>query len=277
MIEVGKYNVLRIDRKTEQGLYLEDEEKNDVLLPNRYIPEDWKLNDSLQVFVYNDSEDRLVATTLSPKINLNEFAVLQVKSISSFGAFADWGLPKDLLIPFSNQHQRLAEGDWVVVYLYLDEKTNRLAGTTKLEQAKKAPLNISEGEEVNLCIGHLSDLGYNVIINQQFIGMLYKNEIFQPVTIGSQLKGFVKKIRGDGKIDVSLQQKGFGNIEPNANKILEQLKNNKGKLTLTDNSSPEEIADRLQMSKKTFKKAVGVLYKQRKIRFADDGIYLLSE
>lgn len=276
MIEIGKYNTLKIDRQAEQGLYLESINNEDVLLPNRYIPEGWKINDQVNVFIYNDSEDRIVATTLKPKIKLNEFAFLQVKSISQFGAFMDWGLPKDLLVPHKNQHRKLAEGEWAIVYMYLDAKTKRLVGTIKTDHIKKNPLVVREGDEVNLLISSKSDLGFNVIINNINFGIIYKNEIFQPLQIGNQLKGYIKKIREDGKIDACLQKQGYKKIEPNAIIILDELKKNNGKLSLTDNSQPNEILTQLQMSKKTFKKAIGGLYKQKKIRIEKDGIYLNS-
>lgn len=274
MIEIGKYNLLRIDRQTDQGLYLESEDGEDVLLPNRYIPSTWKIDEQINVFVYNDSEDRMVATTLTPKIKLNEFALLEIKSISSFGAFADWGLAKDLLIPLNNQHRKLLSGENVVVYMYLDERTNRLVGTTKTSHLEKNPLTVHEGEEVDLLIGSSCDFGFNVIINSIHVGILFDNEIFQPIQTGNHLKGYIKKIRENGKIDVRLRKIGFENIDPFVQKILDTLVLNKGKLLLTDHSRPEEIVTQLEMSKKTFKKAIGNLYKQRKIRIEKDGIYL---
>jgi predicted RNA-binding protein (virulence factor B family) len=274
MIEIGKYNTLRIDRAADQGVYLEDEEGNDVLLPGKYVPDQWDFNDMISVFVYNDSEDRIVATTETPKIQLNGFALLEITGVSRFGAFADWGLQKDLLIPLKNQGRKLEEGDRVVVYMYLDEKTNRLVGTTKFGHLKDNPLSVGTWDEVDLIVANRSDLGWNVIINNMHLGVVYENEVFQPISTGDRLTGYIKKIRDDGKIDVALKKPGYGHVEPNAQKILDVLKENDGQLFLSDNSDPDDIVEKLQMSKKTFKKAIGALFKQRLIRIEKDGIYL---
>jgi predicted RNA-binding protein (virulence factor B family) len=222
-------------------------------LPNRYIPEGIQIADELSVFVYNDSEDRIVATTLAPKITLGKFASLEVVSVTNYGAFLDWGLAKDIFVPFSEQPHKLQVGDQAIVYLYLDKVTIRL---------------------VELLIADSTDIGVNVIINDKYKGILYRNEIFQNVHYGHRVKGYIKKIREDNKIDVSLQKQGYENVKSNEEKIMAKLQENSGFLGLNDYSSPEEITATLEMSKKTFKKAIGALFKQRLIRIEEKGIYL---
>ena len=268
--------MLTMLRRLEQGFYLGNEGSDEsVLLPNRYITADMQIGDTVDVFVYNDSEDRIVATTLTPKITLNKFACLDVISISSHGAFLDWGLAKDLFVPFSEQAIEMKEGESYIVYLYLDKLTNRLAASSKSNHfldKERAPF--SEKEEVELLIAHRSDIGINVIINEKYKGILYENEIFQEVNFGERVKGYIKKIREDNNIDVSLQKSGYENIQPNELKILAKLKEAKGFLALNDYSSPDEIVSALAMSKKVFKKAIGSLFKQRLIRIEEKGIYL---
>jgi uncharacterized protein len=275
MIEIGKYNLLTAGRSSENGFYLKDETGEEVLLPNAYIPDGLNIKDSINVFIYTDSESRMIATTLQPKITLNEFALLQVQHVTKFGTFMNWGLPKDLLVPFSEQPHKLAEGEWHVIYLFLDEKTNRLAGSTDIDSfLDNHSVSFRPGDEVDLMVYDQTAMGFKVIINNKHQGLLFKNEVFQALKIGYQTKGYIKKVREDNKIDVSLHRFGYRNIASNADKILMYLKDNNGFLELTDNSKPEEIVLLLGMSKKTFKKAVGDLYKQRKIRIEKDGIYL---
>jgi len=277
MIEIGKHNRLIVLRNTSVGLYLGDEEGQDILLPIKYIPEGIDINDEIDVFVYRDSEDRLIATTLEPRIQLNGFASLRVKDVNDFGAFLDWGLEKDLMVPYREQTTRMRVGQYQIVYLYVDETTGRLAATNKLDRfLEDESEDLKEGQQVDLLVWTETDLGYNVVINQRYKGLLYKNQIFSVVEPGDEVTGYIKHIREDKKIDVSLQQQGFANIEVNAQVVLDRLKKNKGFLALTDDSSPEEIMDELQMSKKTFKKAIGTLYKQKLILLEDKGISLLS-
>lgn len=275
MITLGEYNLLRIDRILDQGAYLVDEEENDVLLPNKYMAENAEVDDEVEVFVYNDSEDRLIATNLTPKFTLNEFAFLQVKDVNRFGAFLDWGLEKEILVPFSEQNQRMEIDRWYIVRLLLDEKTNRLVASNKLNKFIETDhITVEEGEEVDLLVSEKTDLGYKVIIEDVHQGLVYANEVFRELNVGETLKGYVKNIREDGKIDISLQKQGYGNVEPNAIKILERLKEKEGFLALTDKSQPEDIYAQLEMSKKTFKKAIGGLYKRKLIRMTEEGIYL---
>ncbi len=276
MITLGEYNLLRIDRILDQGAYLVDEEDNDVLLPNKYMAENAKVDDVVEVFVYNDSEDRLIATNLTPKFTLNEFAFLQVKDVNRFGAFMDWGLEKEILVPFSEQNQRMEIDRWYVVRLLLDEKTNRLVASNKLNKFLETDfISVEVDEEVEVIVIERSDLGYTVIINHVHKGLIFANETFRELNVGESQKAYVKNIREDGKIDISLQKQGYVNVEPNAKRILEMLKENEGFLALTDKSQPEDIYSQLHISKKIFKKAIGSLYKSKLIRLEKEGIYLL--
>lgn len=259
----------------EQGFYLGDDSGESVLLPNRYIPEGVSIGDTLNVFIYNDSEDRIIATTLHPKITLNKFACLKVVLVTDHGAFMDWGLAKDIFVPFREQAKKMEEGDTYIVCLYLDEATNRLAASSKINKfLKNETIEVKEKEEAELLIAEITDIGINVIINDRYKGILYQDEIFQTLNYGERVKGYIKKIREDKKIDVSLQKSGYENVLPNEKKILDKLNQNNGFLKLNDYSSPEEIAAVLEMSKKTFKKAIGSLFKQRIIRIEEKGIYL---
>lgn len=277
MIEIGKYNTLKIERDTQVGLYLTDGNE-DILLPNKYVPREFEIGDELIVFVYLDHEERPVATTLEPYIYLNEFALLRVNYTNKFGAFLNWGLEKDLFVPFREQARPMEKGKRYLVYMYLDEKSNRLAASSKINQfLSNETLTVEEVEEVDLIVSHITDMGINVIINEQHKGLMYKDEVYEDLRTGDRVKGFIKMIRPDNKIDVTLQKPGFGGIEPNAEKILDELRASRGFLRLNDNSHPEDIKTVLRMSKKTFKKAIGTLYKQKLIEIKEDGIYLVKE
>lgn len=278
MFNLGVKNTLRILRGTSVGMYLGDDEGNDVLLPKKYIPDDVIVGDDIEVFIYRDSEDRIIATTLEPKVQLNGFAYLQVMAVTGIGAFLDWGLEKDLFVPFKEQNKKLATGDWCAVYVYLDEETDRLVGSCKVNKFfEKENIELEIGQEVDLFVFEETNLGLNAVINNKYKGLIYENEIFQRIKLGSRTKGYIKNIREDKLIDVSLQKQGYANIEPNAEKILEKLKANNGFLDVTDKSDANYIMYQLEMSKKTFKKAVGGLYKQRLIRIEDEGIYLAEK
>ncbi|KAF2518598.1 GntR family transcriptional regulator [Flavobacterium salilacus subsp. salilacus] len=276
MIEIGKYNTLKIARDTQVGLYLTDGNE-DILLPNKYVPKEFEIGDELIVFVYLDQEERPVATTLEPYIYLNEFALLRVSFVNNFGAFLNIGLEKDLFVPFREQARPMEEGKRYLVYMYLDEKTNRLVGTSKINRfLNNEELTVEEGEEVDLIISHITDMGINVIINEQHKGLMYKDEVYEDLRTGDRMKGYIKLIRPDNKIDVSLQKQGYEGVEPNAEKILDELRASRGFLRLNDASHPEDIKTVLKMSKKTFKKAIGSLYKQKLIEIKEDGIYLVK-
>ena len=276
MIELGKNNTMRALRMTSVGMYLGNEAGEELLLPNKYVPEGFEVDDDIDVFIYKDSEDRLIATNLVPKIKLHEFACLMVKDVNSVGAFLEWGLEKDLMVPFRDQSKAMEVGKRYPVYLYLDERTGRLAASSKIEGfIQKENVKLEVGEKVDLLICYTSDLGVNVIINNLYKGIIYHNDLFTHISIGDKVDGYIKNIREEGKIDVTLQKSGYEQIEDSTAKVLSKLKQNKGVLKLTDKSNPEDIMFRLQMSKKNFKKAVGGLYKQGIIRLEEDGIYLV--
>jgi predicted RNA-binding protein (virulence factor B family) len=277
MIKIGEHNVLTAVRLTPPGMFLQDEEGNEVLLPNKYIPETLREEDTIEVFVYKDSEDRIIATTLEPKIKLHEYACLRVKEVNDIGAFLDWGLEKDLLVPYREQKRKMQEGGTYLVYLYLDETSGRLAASGKIERFLQEEPTVKIGDEVELLIGESTNLGVKVIINNLHMGLIYHNEIFRKIAPGDYTTGYIKDIRENNKIDVTLQLQGFRNIEPSAQAVLDKLKASKGFLNLNDASEPEDIMWRLQMSKKTFKKAIGYLFKQRMIRIEEEGIYLVEE
>lgn len=275
MIEIGKYNTLKIARATKVGLYLTDGE-TDILLPNKYVPKEYEIGGEIAVFVYLDHEERPVATTLEPYIFLNEFALLRVNYTNKFGAFMNWGMEKDLFVPFKEQARPMEQGKRYLVYMYMDEKTNRLVGSSKTNQfLNNDEITVEVGEEVDLIVSHITDVGINVIINEKHKGLLYKNEVFEDLRTGDRIVGYIKTIRPDGKIDVSRQPFGMERIDASAQAILDELKASRGFLRLNDDSHPEDIKTVLQMSKKTFKKAIGTLYKQKLIDIKEDGIYLL--
>ena len=275
MLKIGEYHTLKIDRETKVGLFLVNE-TDDVLLPNKYVPNDYKIGDDLTVFVYLDHEERPVATTLKPFITLNSFAVLKVNYINKFGAFLNWGMEKDLFVPFKEQARPMEKNKRYIVTMYLDKQTGRLAASSKINQfLDKEPLDVEVGQEVDLMVSHITEIGINVIINGKFRGLAYQNEVFETVSPGYKTKGYIKTIRPDGKIDVSFQKQGFEAIDDSAQQVLEALKQSDGVLRLNDNSHPEEIKSVMKMSKKTFKKAIGSLYKQKLIDINNEGIQLL--
>lgn len=277
MIKLGQYNTLEILREAEQGIYLIDDEDNEVLLPNRYVPDAFKIWDKLEVFVYLDNEERPVATTDRPYIELNDFALLRCNQVTEYGAFLDWGLVKELFCPFKEQAFKMKPGGWYLVYCYMDEKTDRLVASSKTNRfLDNRELTVDQFDEVDLIVSHPSDIGMNVIVNKKHKGLIYKDNIFTDLSIGDKLKGVVKKIRQGNKLDIALGQVGYRNIEPNADRIMAELADNSGYLNLTDKSNPETIKEVLQMSKKSFKKSIGTLYKKRLIEIKPDGIYLIK-
>jgi len=277
VIEIGKYNSLKILRETSVGLYLGDESGEDVLLPNKYCPENYNIEDEISVFVYLDYAERKIATNLIPKIFLNKFALLKVTDVSEVGAFLDWGLEKDLLVPFREQKLKMEVGRSYIVYMELDQKTNRLYATNKIEKRlKNETLTVEEGEEVRLLVFQKTDLGFSVIVNNLHKGLVFQNEVFRQLRIGDHLNGFVKKIREDNKLDISIQAIGYENFNsPNSEEIYRALVDNNGFLPISDKSSPNEVYAQFGISKKAFKKAIGDLYKQRKIIIKPEGIELV--
>lgn len=277
MFTLGVYHTLKIARSTQVGLFLTDG-TNDVLLPLKYVPDGLKIGEEITVFVYLDHEERPVATTLKPYITLGDFAFLRVNYTNQFGAFLDWGLEKDLFVPFKEQARPMEQGKRYLVHLYLDEQTNRLVGSSKLNAfLNREPADVKEGDEVQLIISHTTELGVNVIINGTHKGLVYQNEIFDDkIRPGDKTKGYIKSVRPDGKIDVTFRKSGFEGIEENAQRVLDELKASRGFLRLNDDSHPEDIKTVLKMSKKTFKKAIGTLYRQKLIEIKTDGIYLVG-
>jgi len=278
MFEIGKHNTLTILRDTDPGLYLGNVEESDevVLLPHKYKPENYNIGDEIRVFIYLDNEERPVATTLEPFVLLNTFGYLHCSDVTKHGAFMDWGLEKQLFVSFKEQARPMKINNWYIVYLYLDEKTNRLAGSSKTNQfLQNDTLTIQRFEEVNILVTHLTEKGANVIINGVHKGLIYLEDIFEDIRTGDRIKAFVKKIRDDNKIDIVIQTPGYKSIEPNAQYILDELKATGGFLPLHDKSSPETIKENLGLSKKSFKKAIGSLYKNKQIVIKEDGIELL--
>ncbi len=274
MIELGNYNTLKINRKVDIGLYLTDEEGNEVLLPGKYVPEGAEPGQDIEIFCYLDNEERPVATTLKPFIKRNEFGYLRVAEVNEYGAFLDWGLEKHLLVPFREQLTAMEEGKWYVVHCYLDEKSFRLAASGRLERfLDNTNAVYDQGQEVQIMITRQTELGWEVVIEGKHKGLVYSDEVYKPVAPGDKMLGYVKKVRSDQKIDISLQSMGYGKLESSAQKVYDILIERGGVLKLHDRSDPQDIKNQLQMSKKTFKKAIGILYKARRISIAPDGIY----
>jgi uncharacterized protein len=277
MADIGKYNRMKIVKELDFGMYLEDG-LGEILLPKKYIPKGTKIGDWLEVFVYKDSENRPIATTQKPMIALNGFAFLEVKDVNKYGAFLDWGIDNQLLVPFREQPLRMGAGRKYVVMLYLDAVSDRLAATARLDRHLQSkvenPEEWKQGQEEDLLIYDRWNLGFKAIINQKYSGMLYDSDIFQHIKIGDSVKGFIKKIREDGKIDLTLRKIGPEERNMNRDKLLQMLQDSKGFIPLNDDSSPDEIQKILQMSKKSFKKAAGVLYKAGLIEITDKGIKL---
>ncbi|MBD8490711.1 RNA-binding protein [Echinicola sp. CAU 1574] len=274
MKELGKISKLRINRFTANGAYLQMSDGEEVLLPKGYLKGEEKEGDELEVFIYTDSEDRPVAITDRPIALADEFAIMDVKEVTQFGAFMDWGLPKDLFVPKSEMGKPITEGNKYLVMVCVDYKTNRLIGVSKYQDFMLSDTSVfEEGQEVEALIFDQTDLGYKALIDQHYEGLIYGNEVFQPIAIGDRIKVYVKKRREDGKLDLQLTPLGRQKYEEGAEKILSVLKVKKF-LPLHDKSSPEEIKKTLGMSKKHFKQSIGQLYKSKRILIKDDGIEL---
>ncbi len=276
MFELGKFSLLKASRVTPNGVYLANDLGEEVLLPKKYIPADLRLKDEINVFLFKDSEDRITATTIIPKIMLNEFAALEVNDTASFGVFMDWGLEKDLLVPLREQNTVMLKGTRHVVYLYHDQQSDRLVASARLNRFLELEnITVEFGQEVELLVINHSEQGVNVVINNKHRGLIFKNDLFQQVSIGDKLTGYIKNVRVDNKIDVVLQKSGYSGIEAGLQKILDLLKANDGHLKVNDKSNPDEIKNLFGMSKKSFKKAIGALYKKKMVSIKEDGIYLL--
>lgn len=276
MIQPGKYNTLRVVKELDFGIYLDGGEMGEILMPTKWVPEGTQPEDMLDVFIYFDSEDRPIATTLKPKAQVGEFAWLKAKAVDRIGAFLDWGLDKDLLVPFKEQNAKMEEGRSYLVYLYMDPRSNRIAASARLEKYLDVePADYTPGEAVDLLIWTRSDMGYKAIINQKHTGLIYSSEVFHDIRAGQQMTGYISQVRPDGKIDLRLQRSGYLNvIDDTSERILQALRENDGFLPLTDKSDPEQIYKVLEMSKKNFKKAAGALYRQKLILIGDNGLSL---
>lgn len=277
MIHLGKTNTLTILRSTPPGMFLGDDENEVVLLPNKYLEPEFEIGQKIDVFVYRDSEDRLIATRLKPYAEVNQFAYLNVSEVTKIGAFLDWGLEKDLFVPFKEQKHKMFEGYSYVVYIYIDDVTERIVASSKINKfISNEVLTVKQGDEVDLLVYNETDLGFTCIINGSHKGLIYHNDIFTDLSVGDQVKGYVKLIRENNLIDLSLQNLGFKHVLSSTEKILEYLNTHDGYLDLNDKSSPDLIERRFDMSKSTFKKSIGILYRQRKVTIHDDGVRIVK-
>jgi uncharacterized protein len=277
MAQIGRTNRLPVLRKVSIGVFLDGDTLGDLLVPNRYVPANTAEGDVLDVFIYLDSEDRLIATTEVPFAQVGDFAFLKALAATKVGAFLDWGLSKDLLVPFSEQQQKMEVGRHYLVHVYLDDNTKRIVASSKIEKfLDNLPPEYKPGEEVELMIASKTELGYKAIINSLHTGVLYGNQVFKPLSIGQKMKGYIQKVREDEKIDLLLEKPGYEKIDDISASILEVLTRSNGFLPITDKSEPEEISRIFGMSKKNFKKAVGALYKKRLIDLGPDGLRLVG-
>ncbi len=277
-MNIGQINTFSVVKLVDFGAYLNGEELGEILLPSRDVPTGCQAGDQLQAFLYNDSSDRLIATTQMPLAQVGDLVRLQVVDVNPVGAFLDWGLPKDLLVPKSEQLEPMHKGLSYLVYVTLDPSGRRIFASTKLDRFFSArQVDVQEGEQVDMIIIDRSEIGYRAVVNKLCLGLLYKNEVFEPIEIGQRIKGYVKSLRMDGKIDLSLQKPGYDKVLEAKETILRVLKQNNGVLLVTDKSSPERIHGLFGCSKKTYKQAVGALYKARRVRIEPDGLFLTPE
>lgn len=274
-VELGKYNRLQVVKEVDFGLYLDGGDEGEILLPARYVPQNCHVGDVIEVFIYLDSEERLVATTLKPLVVVGEFACLEVSWVNQYGAFLNWGLMKDLFVPFSEQRVKMQVGRRYVVHAHLDEESYRIVASAKVERYLSSEFpDYAPGQEVDIMIWQKSDLGYKAIIENRHGGLLYDSEIFQPLHVGMRLKAYVKQVRDDGKIDLALQMPGREMVEEFSETLLVYIRRHGGHISLTDKSPAEEIYDAFGVSKKTFKKAVGDLYKRHLVQLQPERIVL---
>ena len=274
-VVLGKYNQLEVVKQVDFGVYLNGGDDGEILLPSRYVPEGCKPGDMLNVFIYLDNEERLIATTLQPKVQVGEFACLEVAWVNEYGAFLDWGLMKDLFVPFREQKQKMQKGHRYVVHAHVDEDSYRIMASAKVERylSKEMP-SYQPGEEVEVMVWQRTDLGYKVIVDNQFSGLVYQREIFKALEPGMKMSAYIRQVREDGKIDLTLQKDGLQKVGDFAEVLLQYIKDHDGYTPLNDKSAAEDIYDAFEVSKKTFKKAVGDLYKKRLIVLVEDGIRL---
>lgn len=276
-IILGDYNNLKIVKRVSFGLYLDGDEDGEILLPAKYVPDGYDIGDIIKVFVYLDNEERLVATTEEPLAKVGDFALLRVAWTNDYGAFLDWGLLKDLFVPFSEQEGKMVKGNSYLVYVTIDRKSYRIYASARLDKfliRTKPPYETDE--EVDIIVWRRTDLGWKVIVNGNHSGLVFANEVFRDLKTGDRLKGYVKRVRTDGKIDIALQRHGVAGDDDSSMRLLSAIEAQRGFLPLNDNSSPDEISSMLGMSKKAFKRAAGKLYKQRLIIIDDDGLRLAA-
>lgn len=276
-IALGRFNILKVVKKVDFGMYLDGGEEGRILLPSRYVPQGCEVGDELNVFLYLDNEERLVATTQQPLAQVGDFACLRVAWVNQYGAFLDWGLMKDLFVPFREQRERMEVGRSYVVHVHLDEESYRIVASAKVERYlsmdEQPPFH--SGDEVDVLVWKRTDLGYKVIVDNRYAGLLFENQVFRPLRVGDKMQAYVRQVRPDGKIDLALQREGRGKVTDFSEELLEYIRRNQGRIQLTDKSPAEEIYAAFGVSKKTFKQAVGDLYKRRLIRLEADGIRLL--
>lgn len=275
MANIGKFNTLPVIAITDNGAYLNAGELGEILLPNRYLPEQCQIDDLIKVFIYLDSADRLVATTETPLAQVDEFASLKVVQINKMGAFLGWGLKKDLLVPFNQQHTKMELGKYYLVRVFLDTRTERIAASSKLDKYLDIwPAEYKAGDKVDLVVAAKTDLGFKAIINHQHWGLIYSNEIFKPLRTGLKLEGYIKQMREDGRIDLSLSRAGKGKVIDFSDTLIAYLNDNNGFCPLHDKSAPEQIKRVFGVSKKTYKATVGNLLKKGIISLTTNGIKL---
>lgn len=276
MLNIGNYNTLKIIKILSFGAYLDGGEGKEILLPTRYVPNGAQVGDEVEVFIYHDNEGRLIATTLHPKAVVGEFAFMQVKSVNTMGAFLDWGLMKDLLVPYKEQKLTMRKGKWYLVYVRLDHVTGRVMASARIEKfLNNIPPKYEFNQEVSLLVADDTEIGYKVIVNNLHWGMVYHNQVFQRLEKGEHLKGYVKEIREDDKLDISLTPLGYQKVDGIAQTILQALQMQNGFLPVHDKSDPEVIYSLFRCSKKAFKQAIGALYRQHRIALEPDGIRLI--
>lgn len=272
-MEIGKFNKLVIVKDLDFGVYLDGGDGQEILLPARYVPKNVKPGDEVEVFIYHDNEGRLIATTAQPLATVGEFKFMEVKSVNETGAFLEWGLMKDLLVPFREQQTPMKEGRWYLVYVHLDKVSGRIVASSRIEKyLDNVYPEYSFNQKVNLLVVDETELGFKVIVDNLHWGLVYYSEVFRPLEKGEQLTGYIKEVREDEKIDVSLTPLGYGRVEGIAGTVLETLRINNGYLAVHDKSDPEEIYALFHCSKKAFKQAIGSLFKQKLITIEDNGI-----
>lgn len=274
-VNLGKFNQLEVVKEVDFGVYLDGGDDGEILLPTRYVPDDCQPGDMLNVFIYLDNEERLIATTLTPLVQVGEFAYLEVAWVNQFGAFLNWGLMKDLFVPFREQKMKMQVGRGYIIYAYVDEESYRIVASAKVERylSKEMP-EYKEGELVDILIWQKTDLGFKAIVDNKYSGLLYQNEIFQSIETGMRMKAYVKQVRDDAKIDLELQRGGARKVDDFAEVLLQYLEEHEGRTSIYDKSEADEIYATFGVSKKTFKKAVGELYKKRLIVLEEQGIRL---